>query len=365
MGTGKRLNQTRLAVENLGLYGFQLQDLMGRMRRSWLLPTLSAQEVDAAVAWFEARSALRSGAGPHFGAAAGRNLLVVQAEALQRFVIGLEIEGREITPRLNSLLDSALFFSRVQDQTDQGRSSAADFVNLTSLLPVGESVAYDYPSNSYTTFAGVLAERGYATLSAIPFRRSFWNRHVTMPSYGFQTTLFGPDFEPGERIGWGLNDRDFLLQMLERLPGLPRPFCAFLMPLSLHYPYGHFPQELKRIDLGRWEGTALGNYLHGMNFFDRAVGELLDGLERSGLLAETLVVVWGDHGSGLQRPETRDLAERFFGGFERLHRFRLDRVPVIVLAPGADIPRGEIQRVAGQVDLAPTLLALLLSLIHI
>ena len=65
------------------------------------------------------------------------------------------------------------------------------------------------------------------------------------PSYGFQQSLFEPDFQMTEQIGWGLNDRDFLQQMVPRLEQLQRPFAAWLITLSLHHPFEDFPPRTK------------------------------------------------------------------------------------------------------------------------
>ncbi len=344
-------------VQKRGLWGYQVLDLVAQLRRSLIRPPLTEGDLDEIVAWFGERAPGRAGVGPWFGRAEGKNLLVIQIESMQQFVLGMELEGQEITPELNRFAASELAFPRMRDQTSKGRSSDGDFVNFTSLLPVADSIAYEYPSNRYSTLTGALAARGYATLSAIPFSRTFWNRQFTHPAYGFEMVWFREDFEAGERIGWGLNDRDFLRQMAPRLQRLPRPFFAWLTTLSLHYPFSDFPEELKDLDLGSWEGTSLGNYLHAMNLFDRAFGELYRELEASGLLEETLLALWGDHDSGLHhRPEFDQVL-----GIRptRLQRFLADRVPLLIRVPGPDPPAGSIEMPVGHTDIAPTLMALL------
>lgn len=346
------------AVEQLGLYWFHASDL-GRHAAPWPRPSDRATEADRAALreWFRATAPTRAGKGPSFGAAAGANLLLIQVESMQAFVLGTEINGQEITPHLNRLAPSALRFEAFYDQTHRGRSSAGDFIYQVSLLPVADSVAYGHSENHYTGIAHALAARGYTTLSAIPYRGSFWNRTVTHPLYGFGVNLFGEAFKPAARVGWGLNDRAFLTQMLPRLEAISEPFCAWLTTLSLHYPYEYFPEGLRDLDLGSLEETPVGNYYHAMNYFDRAFGDLWEGLARSGLLARTVVAVWGDHGSGLLRDAT---AVRLLGvDADPLSRQLLDRVPFLVWLPGETAPRGTVDRPAGPLDAAPTLLALL------
>jgi phosphoglycerol transferase MdoB-like AlkP superfamily enzyme len=176
---------------------------------------------------------------------------------------------------------------------------------------------------------------------------------VTHPAYGFQQTLFEPDFRMTEQIGWGLNDRDFLQQMVPRLTALPRPFLAWLITLSLHHPYADFPAAHKVLRLGPLEGTPFGNYLHTMRFLDQALEDFKIALARNGLLDDSVIVVFGDHDAGFGRDESiaRMIDIRADDSSWELN----DRVPLFIRAPGL---HGERAAPAGQTDLAPTLLGL-------
>ncbi|MEE8367917.1 MAG: NBR1-Ig-like domain-containing protein, partial [Thermoanaerobaculia bacterium] len=119
MGTGRRNLQTIRSVQKLGLHGFELQDIWTRVSRRWHNYQLSPEETEDLVTWFVETAPDRAGSKEWFGAAKGMNLVMVQVEALQQFVIGLEIGGQEVTPNLNRLFESGLSFSRVQSQIGQ------------------------------------------------------------------------------------------------------------------------------------------------------------------------------------------------------------------------------------------------------
>jgi len=180
------------------------------------------------------------------------------------------------------------------------------------------------------------------------------------PEYGFQRSLFGSAFTMTEQIGWGLNDRDFLQQMIPRLEAQRRPFCAWLITLSLHHPFDDFPDAHKVLRLGGLEGTPFGNYLHAMHFVDAALDAFRSALAANGLLDDSLVVVFGDHDAGF--PHTADIVRSMGirGGLPAWTR--ADRIPLFVRVParaGQPRPSGERDAAAGQTDLAPTLLGLL------
>lgn len=345
-------------ARDLGVLNYHALDIGCETLRSISRSEVPAGEVERTADWFAARAPLRAGVGPAFGAATGRNLLMIQVESLQGFVIGLEVGSQEVTPFLNRFVKDALLFSNVTDQTGAGRSSDSELLTQASLLPPAHQVAaFRYPSNHFTGLAGILQEKGYRTVSAIPFTGSFWNRRLTHRAFGYATSLFAPDFAPGETIGWGLDDRAFFDQMTPRLEGLREPFCAWLITLSLHHPFAGFPDRYKILDLGEREGTPYGNYLHTMSFFDRALEALVRSMERNGLLDRTVMVLWGDHDAGLEW--NQDLARTAGEPFDAAGWYLSQRVPLIIRVPGRPDLTGIRRVAAGQQDVAPTVLALL------
>jgi lipoteichoic acid synthase len=357
--------RNRSIAEQLGPLGYHAYDFWNYARATWLRPPVSDAQIAQARDWFASRADLRAGPGhPAFAAARGRNVIVVQVESLQDFVVDYRVDGQDVMPHLRAWADDSLRFTNVTDQTNEGRTSDAEFTTLTSLLPLDHgAVAFRFPGNHYVALPRVLSEHGYATLSAVPFESGFWNRQVLHPSYGFQKSLFEPDFQMTEQIGWGLNDHDFLQQMVPRLEQMPRPFVAWTITLSLHHPFESFPDAHKELKLGALEGSSFGNYLHTMRFFDNALEAFKTSLARDGLLDDSVVVVFGDHDAGFSRD--RELADRIGIGADEASWTLNDRVPLFIRVPHPRDPpdplglSGERREPAGQTDLAPTLLALL------
>ncbi len=349
--------RTQVARE-IGVLNLHAVDLAERAARVVEDEDLDPERYDAVFEWFQDRAPLRAGAGPWFGAAAGSNLVMIQVESLQGFVIGLEVEGVEVTPFLNRWAEEGLWFSNVTDQTAQGRSSDSELATQVSLLPSsGGAAAFRFAGSDFTGLAEILTGRGYTTLSAVPYDGSFWNRRSTHPAFGFAESLFVEDFGAGDRIGWGLSDRDFLDQMGRRLTAIEGPFAAYLLTLSLHHPFDGFPEHLEVLDIGPWEGTPFGSFIHTMHFFDTSLAGFMAELERSGLADSTVVAVWGDHDAGFPwRPEIAGV----MGASHNPQGWYLSQeVPLFLRVPGAQDLRGERKTVAGHVDVAPTLLALL------
>lgn len=352
----------RAIVEQLGVFGFHGYDLWNYTRATVLRASVTDDQMNDAVAWFRSRASMRAGTGSRaFGSARGRNVIVLQVESLQDFVVDYRAGGQEVMPNLRRWSADSLRYTNLTDQTSEGRTSDAEFTAMASLLPLDHgAVAFRYPGNHYTALPRVLTEHGYSTMSAVPFEPGFWNRQVMHPAYGFQRTLFEPDFEMTEQIGWGLNDRDFLRQMIPHLLQLQKPFAAWLITLSLHHPFADFPERHKTLKLGALEGTSFGNYLHTMHFFDGALAEFTRLLADCGLLDSSIVVVFGDHDAGFVRDPS---LSRVIGiPADDIAWTLNDRVPLFVRVPRGAVDEdlhGTRSMPAGQTDIAPTILGLL------
>lgn len=313
-------------------------------------------------AFFVQRRVERGQPSPGRGAAAGMNVLLVQVEALQGWAVEARVGGEPVMPFLTDAVEQdALWFRRVYDQTAQGRTSDAEYLTLSSNHPLSVgALCFLRADNRFRTLAHATAEAGYATLSAHPYKRGFWNRAVLHPRYGFSRSLFRRELGDGPVIGWGLADEAFFERLVPELGELPSPFFAFGITLSLHHPYESFPAAFQRMDMGELSGTPVGNYLHAMHHFDDALRKMLDDLRASGLLDHTLVVVYGDHVSRLEEPP-EVLALAGIDPWDPSVPTRVRTIPVFVWVPGG-AARGLVgprDRPGGQIDIGPTIVDLL------
>lgn len=353
---GKRVYSEARNVSRLGVLNAHVFDVVRTASEATTRDELPEEEIAAVDAYYTARAA-QVAATPQtdYGLARGANLLLIQVEAAQGFVVDTEIAGQPIAPFMRSLVERGYAYPNIFDQTNHGKTSDSEYLTLTSNHPLKSgALAFLRANNEFVTIAHVLREHGYHTLSAHPYKRGFWNRAVLHPRYGFDRSLFRRELGPGQDVGWGLADGLFFERIMPELEHLERPFFAFLVTLSLHHPYDSFPDNLRELDLGHLEGTNLGNYLHGMNYFDRSLEQLFRRLATSGLLDDTIVALYGDHDSRLPYDaELREVVgvDRWSPSLEQ----RLERIPLFVILPGEE-RRGVVETTGGQLDIGPTLL---------
>jgi lipoteichoic acid synthase len=320
-------------------------------------PPSPAEEALLASRLAELRASF-DGESPRFGAARGSNLVLISAESLQAFPLGLEVEGAAVTPHLDRLASESLVFSEFFDQTHFGTTSDGEFMVLNSLHPAAMGhAAYRYGGNAFHGLPRLLAARGYHSAVLCAAHPNFWNMGRLHAAYGFATARYEDAFPRQPRIGPWLDDAVFLARAAEQLATLPRPFFAFLLTGSNHHPYS-LPPEKRSLRLGALEGSSVGDYLQSVHYVDRAFGGFVDALRTAGLLDSTVVALYGDHQGYLgEPPELRELL-----GVERgdeLRQFEIRRrLPFLVRLPSGG-GASTIATAAGHLDVAPTLLGLL------
>ena len=105
-------------VQNIGLLGFHGIDAFRYVKSKDKSELSLSEDIKKEIAEFIKDKKPEQPSSPKlFGTGKGKNLIVVQVEALQEFVIGKSIEGQEITPNLNKLIKSSLYFDNYYTQT--------------------------------------------------------------------------------------------------------------------------------------------------------------------------------------------------------------------------------------------------------
>jgi phosphoglycerol transferase MdoB-like AlkP superfamily enzyme len=284
----------------------------------------------------------------------GKNLIMIQVEALQSFVINKKINGQEITPNLNRWINKSMYFDNYFYQVAGGTTSDAEFMSNNSLYPAESGAAYySYSGNAYNSLANELKNKQYYTAAFHGNTEGFWNRNVMYPAEGFDKFYGQHSFNIDENIGLGLSDKSFLNQSFDKLKTLKEPYYSFLITLSSHYPYDD-TKGYGEFNVGEYENTLLGNYLKGIHYTDQQLGVFLDKLEKEKITDNSIVVLYGDHFA-----IPKDNADELYK-FEKVNNAndlnweQYQKVPMFIHFPG-DENKGVNHTYSGQMDLYPTL----------
>jgi lipoteichoic acid synthase len=333
--------------------GYHVYDLYRFVKEHRALQ-LSPAERERIAGWLrDQKEALP--ANKYYGRFRGKNLILIQCESLENFVIRKSVDGQEITPNLNRLVAESLYYDNFMEQVSSGTSADAEFIVNTSIYPmITGYVSWEHPGNRYNSLPRLLEKRGYATIDMHPEPASFWNWAQCMTGVGMSRCLDQASFRVDEIIGLGLSDASFLPQAASVITDLRRPFYAFMVTETNHYPY-ELPEKLRELKLDRdLDSSQVGGYLQSVHYMDRQIGSFLSRLDSTGLLDDTVVGIYGDH-CGIHWFSQDALAK--LKEAQRKWMENGKRVPLLLYSKGM---HGEvISRLGGQVDVLPTIAALM------
>lgn len=296
----------------------------------------------------------------YYGLAKGRNVIVIQVEAMQNFVIGAYYEGQEIMPNLNRLIsEDTFYFDNYYYQIGGGNTADAEFaVNNSLFAPESDAGYVKYADNTYHGLPYLLKDNGYSGAHVFHnYIASFWNREVAYPAQGFDSFTSLEDLEQDDMFPMGLSDKSMLRQSMDSLLTYEEPFYAFYITVSSHHPYA-IPLKDREIVLKEEdEGTLFGLYLQAMNYADRAIGEFIEELKEAGLYDNCIIAIYGDHYAlaNTDPANSTRVAAMTDGEYSIFDVFN---VPLIINVPGSGYTE-TVSVAGGHIDVLPTLLCLL------
>jgi len=285
------------------------------------------------------------------GIGKGKNLIVIQVESLENFLIGQKIEGQEITPNLNKLLKNSLYFSQIYEQVSGGNSSDADLMTNTSMYPVRSgSTFFRFPNNKYNSLPLIMKNMGYYTSAFHPDGGGYWNWMPALQSMGFDKCTDVTDFKLDEHIGLGLSDGSYLRQVVEKISSQPKPFYSFFVTLTSHMPF-NLPKKYRELKLSpSLDKSVVGDYFQSIYYTDKHIGKFIDALDKKGLLNNSVITIYGDH-CGIHK-YYKDKLSNITPREDWWFKDNL-RIPFILYSK--DFKKEEFKTIGGQVDFMPTL----------
>lgn len=315
------------------------------------------------------------------------SVIFVLVDTLRADYLGAYGFDGPVSPNLDRLAGESVLFEHAFAQAPWTKPSIASL--FTSLAPethrvlthdgkFGATTGDDGSTGALpaeaTTLAESFAAAGYATAA---FVANPWMLREHGFAQGFDV------WDQGRAMGLPRRATGLLAAARRWLNTRDRdkPFFLYLHLMDVHGPYDASDEDwlavrdspglgpdrvltaeeqaqlrpyLLRAPWARQEGadrlrTWRGRYAAGVHAVDRHLGRFLDGLEGSGVLDDTIVVVTADHGE--------ELADN--GGWDHGHRLydHQLRVPLLIRLPGGAGGGHRVQEIVSLIDLMPTLLA--------
>ncbi|CAM5204300.1 Phosphoglycerol transferase MdoB-like AlkP superfamily enzyme OS=Ureibacillus acetophenoni OX=614649 GN=SAMN05877842_102164 PE=3 SV=1 [Ureibacillus acetophenoni] len=349
-----------ILVKNIGTYNYHLYDFYIQSKSSAQRALADGSELVEIDNYVQANQATVNE--EMFGKYAGRNVIVVQLESLQNFVINKDMNGEVVTPFLNSLTKDkdTYYFSDFYHQTGLGKTSDAEFVVENSLFGLGRgAVFFTHGGNTYNSMAESLGNNGYFTNVMHSNNDSFWNRDMMYDSLNIDKFYDINSYTVNDEnsVNWGLKDIPFFEQSVNLMTEMPQPFYSRLITLTNHYPF-NLEEEDQMIPEYTSNSGTLNRYFQTVRYLDESIKVLFEELKEKGLYENSIIVMYGDH-YGIS--ENHNKAMSMYLEKDEITAYDsalLQSVPLFIHIPGSGDGK-EVTETAGQIDLRPTILHLL------
>jgi phosphoglycerol transferase MdoB-like AlkP superfamily enzyme len=294
------------------------------------------------------------------GAFAGKNIIMIQVEALNTMVMQKQFNGVEITPNLNALINESWYFPNTYAETGMGNTADAEFVVNSSLYtPKGQAAPVAYVGRRVPGLPRLLGQRGYDTFTLHQNKIGYWNRKELYATLGFSRYYESAFFHFEDRMGQMGSSDEVLFkkgsELLRQVDATTTPFYAQFITLSAHTPFDLVPQARRPIKTPKdLKGSLMGDYISVESYSDFAIGQFISQLKADGVWDDSIIIIYGDHTAmneteltGKDARAAKQLLGRSYSAADR------QRVPLIIHLPGQK--KAEVVKAtAGQVDIMPT-----------
>ena len=226
-----------------------------------------------------------------------KNLILIIVESYLSVTSDLLVDGKEVTPFLNSLKhDSTIYYNgQVTSNITIGESSDGQFLYMTGILPLRSEVTVT--KAKYSELPGlpkVLKQEGIIKESQmiIPTLPSMWEQEEMCKKYGIDHLYSSADYQNGRF--WYLSDQQIFEYALEKNKSCQKPFLSVILTMTMHQPYSE-PKDPTFIVKDHSLTEKYRNYLSTCHYTDKQIKWYFEQLKNTGLYDNSIIVIVADH----------------------------------------------------------------------
>ena len=236
------------------------------------------------------------------GSFAGKNLILICAEAFSGFLI-----DPELTPALYRLSTNGINFNDYYQQSIAG-TTGGEYQLLFGLIPTsgGSSIKEITQNGTHTNMGALLNDKGYFGMAFHNSDYTYYDRHKTHIKLGYSGGYMGVGNGLEDLISpeWPASDLEL---MQETLPMYidKQPFNVYYMTVSGHsvYAFGNNAMSRENKDaVDAWCAKKNLSYTEPVRAYiaanlelEKAVAYLVETLEEKGIADDTVICIAPDH----------------------------------------------------------------------
>ena len=278
-----------------------------------------------------------------------KNLCVIIIESFGKEYIGAmnkDILGdgyKGFTPFTDSLLQHSAWW---RYSFDNGQKSIDGMPSILASIPkfVRPFIVTPQAVNKIKGLPALLGEKGYESAFFHGARTGSMGFDAFAKSIGFENYYGREDFSKDPRTKgdeefdgyWSIWDEPFLVWYAQKMSDMKQPFVTAIFTASNHHPF-NIPAKYE----GKFpEGTMEIHKTAG--YTDNALRQFFAVAKQQPWYDNTVFVITNDHTNMRAFDEYRSDIGTFYG-------------PVIIFDPSGEIPAGERNSIAQQIDILPTM----------
>ncbi len=236
------------------------------------------------------------------GSFAGKNLILICAEAFSGFLI-----DPELTPTLYRLSHNGINFNDYYQQSIAG-TTGGEYQLLFGLIPTsgGSSIKEITQNGTHTNMGALLNDKGYFGMAFHNSTYTYYDRHETHTKLGYSGGYMGVGNGLEELISpkWPASDLELMQETLPMYVD-KQPFNVYYMTVSGHsvYAFGNNAMARENKDaVDAWCAKKNLSYTEPVRAYiaanlelEKAVDYLVKTLEEKGIADDTVICIVPDH----------------------------------------------------------------------
>ena len=265
----------------------------------------------------------------------GKNLIVVMMESTNDIFI-----NEKYFPNFYKMVSEGWHWENNYSPRNSCATMNNEFSGMTSLYTISNTcTASKYKGNKYYESLFNLFNRtdNYVTFSAHDYTAAYY------PRKSIHSNMGSNDYYSVERLGiryssayinWA-NDDDFLkkvLSIIDNKTSNGEHFMTWLTTVSAHQPYTVSSiqgDKYFNMTKGTAYPTDIRRFMSKLKIQDDGLGILLDGLEKRGILDDTVIVLYGDHYPyGISKSNINKVLD-----YNTSNNMNAERVPFVIYNP--------------------------------
>lgn len=267
------------------------------------------------------------------------NIILLIVESFTADVIAPLGGLPDVSPNMNKLCHEGILFDNFYSSGDRTDKGLIAILSGYPAQPQTSIIKYPQKTQELPFLPKAIQRSGYTTSFVYGGDIDFANFRSYLTSCGFDNITFLDDFpDELDESKWGVHDQYVLEHALTEADTSSAPFMQVVLTQSSHEP---FTVPMDQVFQGTDEESL---FLNSCHYTDKCIGHFIDQAKQKPWWKNTVLIITADHGH--RHPGDKKIETK-----ERFH------IPLLMLGGALNVADTVIHTIAGQTDIANTLLA--------